>query len=165
MYGPVWVFILITFTIYTFAGREIFKKRQQLRSFNTSRPSNEPIATNNPFTSYKTTEVHVTTELANVSQNNSSQASLKLDPNEAAASHHGYDQYTVIIETAPMGPLAPTFDKIPESEVAQHMYRRYNNAAMEANTAAWAYTKCALLFFVSLLITWVCSHGSQSTIH
>ena len=26
---------------------------------------------------------------------------------------------------------------------------------MEANTAAWGYTKCAILFFVSLLVTWV----------
>ena len=33
-------------------------------------------------------------------------------------------------------------------------YRR-NRAALEANRAAWAYTKVALLFFVSLLITWV----------
>lgn len=33
--------------------------------------------------------------------------------------------------------------------------RRKNNAALEANRAAWGYTKVALLFFVSLLVTWV----------
>lgn len=33
--------------------------------------------------------------------------------------------------------------------------RRKSNAAMEANKAAWGYTKVALLFFVSLLVTWV----------
>lgn len=30
-----------------------------------------------------------------------------------------------------------------------------NRIAIEANSAAWGYTKVALLFFVSLLVTWV----------
>jgi hypothetical protein len=34
--------------------------------------------------------------------------------------------------------------------------RSRNNSAMEANTAAWAYCRCAMLFFLALLITWVC---------
>lgn len=32
----------------------------------------------------------------------------------------------------------------------------HNRAAIEANAAAWGYTKVALSFFVSLLVTWVC---------
>ena len=35
------------------------------------------------------------------------------------------------------------------------MQGRKNRAAMEANSAVWGYTKVALLFFVSLLVTWV----------
>ena len=35
------------------------------------------------------------------------------------------------------------------------LQRRNNRAALEANTAAWGYTKCAILFFISLLVTWV----------
>jgi len=34
--------------------------------------------------------------------------------------------------------------------------RRRTNAAMEANIAAWAYCRCAMLFFLALVITWVC---------
>jgi hypothetical protein len=33
--------------------------------------------------------------------------------------------------------------------------RSRNNSAVEANTAAWAYCRCAMLFFLALLITWV----------
>ena len=32
---------------------------------------------------------------------------------------------------------------------------RQRTSALEANTAAWGYTKCCILFFLSMLITWV----------
>ena len=40
----------------------------------------------------------------------------------------------------------------PSMMSAQH---KKNRAAMEANRAAWGYTKVAILFFISLLVTWV----------
>lgn len=33
---------------------------------------------------------------------------------------------------------------------------RTRNSGVEANTAAWAYCRCAMLFFLALIITWVC---------
>lgn len=33
-----------------------------------------------------------------------------------------------------------------------------NRKTMKANAAAWAYTRCSFLFFVGLIITWVCCH-------
>lgn len=33
---------------------------------------------------------------------------------------------------------------------------RTRNSGVEANTAAWAYCRCAMLFFLALVITWVC---------
>lgn len=32
---------------------------------------------------------------------------------------------------------------------------RTRNSGVEANTAAWAYCRCAMLFFLALVITWV----------
>ena len=115
----------------------------------------------NPFTSYKTTEVQITSELADLSHPNLSKPSIKLDPNDQSLSNQGYQQYTITIERGPMSakiqtPLRSGTDRI---EDLQH------NVALEANAAAWGYTKCALLFFVSLLITWVSLplHGVVST--
>lgn len=51
--------------------------------------------------------------------------------------------YTVIIESGP-----------PKPSTANN--RAPRNSAVEANTAAWAYCRCAMLFFLALLITWVC---------
>ena len=105
----------------------------------------------NPFTSYKTTEVHITSELATLPQSNMSQTSVRLDPNDQAMSSHGYEQYTVTIERGPKNSRAQISDISSTRNMNQHQH----NAALDANTAAWAYTKCAILFFVSLLITWV----------
>ncbi|MCJ1254764.1 hypothetical protein MMC24_002580 [Lignoscripta atroalba] len=157
LYGPAWVSIAVTFTMYILAGREIFAKRQQLRSF--SHPSPTPTRSTsmvaNPFVSFKTTEVRITSELVGLPAANSSQTSLHLDSKERIKSSHGYDQYSVTVETRPMSPGLEQPTRPPPTPGAQSMYNKHNNAAMEANTAAWAYTKTALLFFASLLITWV----------
>ena len=66
-----------------------------------------------------------------------------------------YDQYSVTIDSAPMGPRS----EVPPSvtpRVHSTIGQQSNRAAMEANRAAFGYTKVALLFFVSLLVTWVC---------
>ena len=151
------VSIAVTFTMYILAGREIFAKRQQLRSF--SHPSPTPTRSTsmvaNPFVSFKTTEVRITSELVGLPAANSSQTSLHLDSKERIKSSHGYDQYSVTVETRPMSPGLEQPTRPPPTPGAQSMYNKHNNAAMEANTAAWAYTKTALLFFASLLITWV----------
>lgn len=44
---------------------------------------------------------------------------------------------------------------------------RRNLAVYEANNAAWSYTKCALLFFTALLITWIPSTANRlySVVH
>jgi hypothetical protein len=63
-YGPVWIVILITFAIYIRAGREIYKKHKQLKDFSTSHHDPEPLhAIEDLFSSTKTTEVYVTTEV------------------------------------------------------------------------------------------------------
>ena len=59
--------------------------------------------------------------------------------------------YTVTIEGGqgsgiPLKPLGP-------ERSDSHLHHRAMMA--EANSAAWAYTKCAMLFFIALIITWV----------
>ncbi|MCJ1478435.1 hypothetical protein MMC13_007115 [Lambiella insularis] len=151
-YAPAWVCILITFTIYLLAGRDIFMRRRQLRSFN---PSADPVHFQNPFTSegsWKTTEVHITSELADMKCLSASHLSKEIDCNGRASSAQAFEQYTVTIGR---GPERPKSQVPPPGPTIQVMTHPQNTAALEANTAAWGYTKCALLFFVSLLITWV----------
>lgn len=140
------VSILSAFTLYVMAGRELFTKRQELRAFNT--PSNL-----NPFDSFKTTDVLVTSELATVESAKEMNNSLdrRNRSQRSTTSGKNYERYSVNIVSSPMTPRpsAPHANNITSAQ------SRKNRAAMEANRAAWGYTKVAILFFVSLLITWV----------
>ncbi|MCJ1408380.1 hypothetical protein MMC19_002455 [Ptychographa xylographoides] len=145
------VSILATFSIYVMAGREIFQKRQQLRAFNKPGGSEVSII-ENPFTSYKTTEVHITSE-----PNPRQQAHL------SASLGQGYDAERDLLDVTYV-PYSITIErglKRPSSPVTQSLQRRQHNVALEANTAAWGYLKCAMLFFISLLITWVPSSANR----
>lgn len=141
--------ITVSFTIYIMAGREIFMKRRQLRAF--SQHPRYPLEIENPFTSFKTTEVHITSELAPLPQFNSKGTSRDSQICDGKPTDQGYDRYTVTIASTPCGPKVPMSSSCNVESVAL----RQHKAAMEVNTAAWGYTKIAVLFFFSLLITWV----------
>ncbi|KAL8790043.1 MAG: hypothetical protein Q9195_006545 [Heterodermia aff. obscurata] len=161
-YGPAWICIMASFTIYLLAGREIFTKRKQLREFsNSNRPAY--VAVENPFTSFKTTEVHVTSELADTPFQGTSSIVGKMDGTGGATSSPDLRQYSVTINCTPASPTIPSPSLRPKTWMSStatsshrvELQRRNNRAALEANTAAWGYTKCAILFFISLLVTWV----------
>ncbi|KAL9594629.1 MAG: hypothetical protein Q9219_006937, partial [cf. Caloplaca sp. 3 TL-2023] len=161
VYGPAWVAIFLSFTLYIISGREIFKKRRQLRAFRGY--SSSPIEIEDPFTSFKTTEVAITHEPAKLAFPTGNEANIIFPCSEPegdkqqSSPSKSYDQYSVKISSTPISPIfgasIPTAPTSPES--AAVISYRTNRAAVEANTAAWGYTKVALLFFVSLLITWV----------
>ncbi len=58
---------------------------------------------------------------------------------------------------------APTING-PRNPVNQRQRRR---VAYEANSAAWSYTKCAILFFTAMLVTWIPSSANRvfSVVH
>ena len=159
--------MVASFTIYVLAGREIFQKRRQLRSFNTISKSRStmmgPTTPDKRFSSYKTTEVHVTIELADLSTRPSRESYHPGGGDKVATK--GYDQYSVTIgggdhitvasPTSPVFPTSPTSPTFPKSPGLSPQANTTKNAAMEANTASWAYTRSAILFFASLLVTWV----------
>lgn len=160
LYGPAWIAILVSLTLYVMSGHEIFKKRQQLRAFHN--PQRHPIEVENPFTNFKTTEVEITSELASLSYRSQEETDdMTVNPSSksqpASPVYKKYDQYSVKISSTPISPTFghPQPGRSPTPGSAVTVQYRNNRAAMEANTAAWGYTKVALLFFVSLLITWV----------
>ena len=131
------------------AGREIYLNRKQLRSF--SRASQYAIEIEDPFDSYKTTEVNITSEVVPPPRKALSNTTVSMNVSGKSPVDREYDRYTITIASTSMAPKLP----MPSTPSGEALSYRKTKAAMEANTAAWAYTKCALLFFVSLLITWV----------
>ena len=157
-YAPAWISIIAAFTIYTRAGNEIFKKRRQLRAF--SQPVRPVmVQVENPFTSYKTTEVRITTETAEPHPPSTPEKqvdSLQSSPeSQRPTSAVQFDRYTVTINSSPRSPNLSTRPPDAMNESQRSLQYQRCTAAMEANAAAWSYCKCAMLFFVSLLVTWV----------
>jgi hypothetical protein len=144
--------IIASFAIYISAGLEIRKKRRQLTS------ANLRAARDNPGTdsSFKTTEIQVTTELAErapvqrlesipepYSPNNATEFGIKKN----------YGQYSANIES-PQG--ARSFKPSQPTKMRERQKTSTNhNNSMESQKAAWRYTKCCVLFFISMLFTWV----------
>lgn len=160
--------IIVSLSIYVLAGREIFAKRRQLRAFGNP----VVVEVENPFTSFKTTEIRITSEIATTFSPSPDVSDAfgssedKIDPcaittrkptihrSPSRSTTNYYDQYSVEIGSAPLSPRFETQSTVmPRTSSMVRM--RNNKAALEANTAAWGYTKVALLFFVSLLVTWV----------
>lgn len=142
------------------AGRRIYRKRLELRAF--ALGNRYVLDGETPFTGFKTTEVHITRELAPVCAKISADMHANQDGAEIEATARGYDQYTVTIDSNP-SPLPrptsrPALSTNPSGDASLH---RQHSVALEANTAAWGYTKIALLFFISLLVTWVSPELSQ----
>lgn len=156
--------------IYLRAGRTIYNKRKQLNNF--SDPNNDP----DPY-STKTTEVCVTTEAVG-SVDGIMPSAITSDRHRRQqrasqpANNPGGGAYTVTItadmETAqdaeggnnePVD-TAPTISNIRAGTSAgpTRTQRRRN---MEMNNAAWSYTKCAILFFTAMLITWIPSSANR----
>jgi hypothetical protein len=126
-----------------------------------------------PFSS-KTTEVMVTTEinndegidLATLEPNGSASSSSQPPPaaysitisSTSPNQRHSYNEFS---HTAQPN---VTVDAPPTRQGAGPQRRRAN---FEANNAAWSYTKCAILFFTAILITWIPSSANRvySVIH
>ncbi|MCJ1409138.1 hypothetical protein MMC19_003216 [Ptychographa xylographoides] len=148
-YGPAWVCIVTIFTIYFLAGRRILMKKRQLGSS----PSTDSVPLENPFTSHGTTEILVTREV-NMETNSVAELARQrdVDPTRELASPV-FEQYNVTVGRGEV-------KQWPQQDAAQKpkfqtMEAQYRDVTAEAEAAASGYLKCASLFFVSLLITWV----------
>ena len=131
------------------AGVEIFQRRGQLRSFKDQKSGDH--SAGDPYTSTKTTDIEISSELANLPSSYGPRPSLnKTGATDSSMPNSGYEPYSIKIERGPSRHQA-----LPRTPSAPSFPHRPGNAALEANTAAKAYTKCAMLFFISLLITWV----------
>lgn len=173
--------ILVTFFIYIRAGREIYLKHKQLRKFGASSSFHDPEPLppmDDPFNASKTTEVSVTSEVV-TSQGidlaplgrRGSDASPQV-PNPAYSVTISSDRrptnnresYSDVVLPIQSNVTIAESAAAPRSQTSNPIRKR---AAYEANNAAWSYTKCAILFFTALLVTWIPSSANRvySVVH
>lgn len=126
----------------------------------------------NPF-STKTTEVSVTSEMVT----STTEDTIELGTISAPQRHSSVvrqqpSAYSVTISALPSASAGPTTtlttignDNSDRKSTIPPRNRRKN--AYEANSAAWQYTKCAILFFTAILVTWIPSTANRvySVVH
>lgn len=163
---------MLTFFIYIRAGRTIYLKHKQLNNFGSS--NDDPLSTVDALATIKTTEVSVTTEVRETA------GSISLQPLDRRGAPdvnnpNSNGLYTVTISAdTPSGDIADVVLPIQHQQThtsfrtpaqrANHQAKRRNR---ELNSAAWSYTKCSILFFTAILITWIPSSANRvySLIH
>jgi hypothetical protein len=156
----------VTTFIYIRAGREIYRKHKQLRELNyTSHYEPEMNPANDPF-SVKTTEVSVTSEIATTTQDTPVYLApvARAHRGSSAAGQSVPSAYSVSISAdgSNAAEAAPTTmtssSRIPDNATQRSGRKKAN---YDANTAAWSYTKCSILFFTAILVTWIPSTANR----
>ncbi|OCK92365.1 uncharacterized protein K441DRAFT_570244 [Cenococcum geophilum 1.58] len=162
-YGPVWIVIGVTTTIYVITGKDIFKQRAALRAFSKN-PSIPLPVIENPFTApnlaavTKVTEIRVTSETirpASLDMITKLPSSENGSRSSFSSTRKLGSRGSLINQNSPVQVTEDDYKLRKMSSAGQAGVRRRNNAAMDANTAAWGYAKVAMLMFVALFIVWV----------
>ncbi|KAG8528651.1 uncharacterized protein KY384_006338 [Bacidia gigantensis] len=162
VYGPAWICIAASLFLYVISGVEIFRKRAQLIAFKVPQYNDKdtrPSSTENLVTDFKTTQIQYFSEPAllrppsegshdtNTTTESTTQASMTSQREPAYG-------VTTIISTPKRSQSDNSIFVLPQSSKANQQ-RKQKRAAIEFNRAALAYTKVAVLFFCSMLITWI----------
>ncbi|KAB8072855.1 Nnf1-domain-containing protein [Aspergillus leporis] len=168
-YGPVWFFIVLTLAIYIRTGGVIWERRRQLNRLGNldSADSNtryegeqtaehvEGIEMRDPErpierTHTRATEIRVTSEITRSQQGYYPTTEELCNPISPF-----YNPYSVTIEGGFMGRQNSILPLKAVKHTHSESWGRRRAMSDTTNTAAWAYTKYAMLFFIALLVTWV----------
>ncbi|KAH7198939.1 uncharacterized protein B0J16DRAFT_410381 [Fusarium flagelliforme] len=164
-YGPVWLVIAITLFIYIRAGNTIYQKRRELDDFSSTDRDLTYGADN--LGTIKTTEVSVTTE-AMPADAIRLQPMTPQEPGPSDPNSNGIYSVHISAHRNP-GNIASEGIPIEQQQtrvsMAAPQQRSGGNATRkrnrDLNNASWQYTKCALLFFTAILVTWVPSSANR----
>ncbi|KAI9154896.1 Cyclic AMP receptor-like protein A [Paramyrothecium foliicola] len=167
-YAPVWLIVAMTFFIYLRAGHTIYRKRKELGDFRSS--DQDPTLRSEVITTIKTTQVSVTVEPMNASdamelrsmggrEVADSRSNGVYSVHISADANHNNDNADIVLPiqgqtTHASSVPGPSHNAADGPNAIRRRYRDINNAA-------WQYTKCAILFFTVMLITWIPSSANR----
>ncbi|KAH7116431.1 hypothetical protein EDB81DRAFT_248244 [Dactylonectria macrodidyma] len=154
-YGLIWLTNLITFSIYIRTGCTIYKWRRHLLGFTSSTdmdPSSQPTQNREPTGPAKTTEVTITTSDIRPS-----------DPDRVFGVEDILGAaYAVNVSTDPTTSVSHATTSASAAEQGRIKPQRPERRGQsQSDKSVLSYTRCALLFFAALLITWIPSSANR----
>ncbi|CZT11060.1 related to G protein coupled receptor like protein [Rhynchosporium graminicola] len=168
-YAPIWAAILATFMIYVRVGVEIFQKRSELYdAANDPNCASATMASSTdqdktpiflppipPFSGLRTTEIQVTNDPW-TSQYDTTTPSFSRSGSEKPPSPQDLYSITIVSSPPPTKPPHTNHYNLTRQYPAQIPSQgAVTKRPSSIDKIKWAYTRCALLFAISILITWV----------
>ncbi|KAK7749814.1 hypothetical protein SLS53_000394 [Cytospora paraplurivora] len=138
----------------------------------TSHCDPEPLPVDDPF-STKTTEVSVTSEVVTATTEDAIElGTIRAPQRHSSVVRQQPSAYSVSISALPSTSVEPTTTLTTTGNDNSDRKstlppRKSRKTAYEVNSAAWQYTKCAILFFTAILVTWIPSTANRvySVVH
>lgn len=173
--------MVITFAIYIGAGRTIYKVRKQVYVFQSS--DLDPISIDEVTTSHQSSDA-ATLTMESMSGIEPSKLGHKMSPPSFGYGGGSSSETATATTTRPQSVHANFSNTSNQSDgsyyyassppqrgsnqrsgghnnVASRAFRSIRRRNHERDNAAWSYTKCALLFFTAMLVTWIPSSANR----
>lgn len=171
--------MIITFAIYIGAGRTIYKVRKQVYVFQSS--DLDPISIDEVMTSHQSTDA-ATLTMESISGLEPAKLGQKISPpsymygggssSETATRPQSVHVNTNLSDMSNQSDASYYYASPPHGGsnpprpggthgVASRAFRSIRRRNHERDNAAWSYTKCALLFFTAMLVTWIPSSANR----
>ncbi|KAL7965993.1 G-protein coupled receptor [Trichoderma sp. SZMC 28014] len=177
-YAIVWVCMVITFAIYIGAGRTIYKVRKQVYVFQSS--DLDPISIDEVTTSHQSSDA-ATLTMESMPGIEPSKLGHNMSPPSFGYGGGSSSETATATTTRPQSVHANLSNQSDGSyyasspphrgsnpprpgghnNVASRAFRSIRRRNHERDNAAWSYTKCALLFFTAMLVTWIPSSANR----
>lgn len=144
----------MTSGIYIRVGKEVFDKRRQLRHLSwvtSDRGPEQPPKNSIAWSEF--TETRITSEPALEHVEHTSRGGLPFDGQPSSPNRTPQSPYKFSVNGGKFGKGKHKRGSFQSDRPGTAGQPR--RTSMEANSATWAYTKCASLFFLSLVVTWV----------
>lgn len=168
-YGPVWVSILSTFFLYAFTFRIILRLRRSLRQFQHQEKQRKSELSAQQILVHSGQPMPSSAALPEAGSRLGTENSIISQSQKAHLSFIGRIRESVIDSAYNLSTSTSGVHKDIEEEICAappvdiekfpfdptHGTLDKAKSAMKANKAAFAYARCAMLFFIGLLITWL----------
>jgi hypothetical protein len=165
-YAPIWVVIFMTFSLYIRIGLHIFKTGRERRKLHEElEGSGQLSSTRNPFLATgitKTTEVAVTYESKSARKGRPSPLSPISSADEIrTAEPPTPPTYSFSVEGGSRAMTASPPPRSPRTSSAGSTTWEDRKWSSAMSKGEWSYYKCAMLFFVAVVVTWVPSSANR----
>ncbi|KFZ12514.1 hypothetical protein V501_04167 [Pseudogymnoascus sp. VKM F-4519 (FW-2642)] len=154
VFAPAWALIVLSATIYIFAGRKILHSRRRLKSLAKDSLGSSSMA-QNEIDFPRATDLEIADEGHLALENGASSSSPHGDLELEMTSNHRPEYPSDPVHTGSGTVMSSSNRPLGDTQSRANPAAEDRRASFEANSITWTYSKVAMLFLLALLVTWI----------